>query len=50
MAKCYLCGAETVLHINGVPICVKCDEQTPEKNSVQAEPDKKPEAQKTGTS
>ena len=28
MAHCYLCKVETMLYINGLPICVKCaDEQ-----------------------
>jgi uncharacterized Zn ribbon protein len=26
MAKCSHCGTDTILHENGVPICVKCAE------------------------
>jgi hypothetical protein len=25
MAKCSICGAETMLYSNGVPICIECD-------------------------
>jgi len=28
MAKCSICGAETFLYNNGVPICIKCDEKS----------------------
>jgi hypothetical protein len=27
MAKCALCGAETILFANGAPICVSCDKE-----------------------
>jgi len=27
MAKCLYCGADTILHINGIPVCVECDEK-----------------------
>jgi hypothetical protein len=27
VAKCAWCGAETILHINGVPICTACDDK-----------------------
>lgn len=27
MAKCTLCGAQTILHVNGVPFCVDCDKR-----------------------
>ena len=30
MAQCVKCGAETILLVEGVPICVACDE-TPNK-------------------
>jgi hypothetical protein len=26
MPKCTYCGVETMLHINGVPVCVSCDD------------------------
>ena len=26
MAKCHLCGAATELYLNGVPICLHCEE------------------------
>ena len=25
MAKCVKCGADTSLHVNGVPLCLACD-------------------------
>jgi hypothetical protein len=25
MAKCTNCGDETLLHVNGVPLCPRCD-------------------------
>lgn len=25
MEKCVYCGTDTMLRVNGVPICVKCD-------------------------
>ena len=25
MAKCHVCGAETQLHVDGRPVCVRCD-------------------------
>jgi hypothetical protein len=25
MEKCVRCGAETILHVSGVPVCVDCD-------------------------
>lgn len=27
MAKCLYCGADTILHINEIPVCVECDEK-----------------------
>jgi hypothetical protein len=27
MLKCVLCGADTILEVESVPICVKCDDQ-----------------------
>ncbi len=31
MAKCSRCGVvETVLHINGVPVCLDCDKKNPQ--------------------
>ena len=33
MAKCACCGAETILYVNGVPICVDCDNQKPDAQS-----------------
>jgi hypothetical protein len=29
MAKCVNCDASTQLHINNVPVCVKCDDAVP---------------------
>ena len=26
MPKCSYCGMETMLHVNGVPVCVSCDD------------------------
>jgi len=31
MHKCVLCGADTILFINGIPICVECDEEREKK-------------------
>jgi len=31
MHKCVLCGADTILFINGLPICVECDEEREKK-------------------
>jgi hypothetical protein len=28
MEKCSRCGADTQLHVNGVPVCANCDKQT----------------------
>jgi hypothetical protein len=25
MGKCTQCGADTILYVNGIPLCVKCD-------------------------
>ena len=25
MAKCIYCGANTIMHVNGNPVCIKCD-------------------------
>jgi len=25
MGKCSQCGADTILYVNGIPICLKCD-------------------------
>ena len=48
MAKCIHCGADTILHINGNPICVACDERknNPEKPILKAKLPT-PETQKT---
>lgn len=27
MVKCSRCGAQTILHVNGVPVCVDCDKK-----------------------
>jgi len=27
MEKCVKCGADTILRVNGVPLCVDCDKQ-----------------------
>jgi hypothetical protein len=31
MAKCSICGAETMLYSNGVPICLDCDKANEER-------------------
>jgi hypothetical protein len=31
MAKCVVCGAETNLFVNKVPICAKCDDEQEKK-------------------
>lgn len=28
MDKCYVCGAETDLYVNGTPLCPACDRET----------------------
>ena len=28
MAKCARCGAETILHVNGTPVCTDCDSKS----------------------
>jgi hypothetical protein len=28
MAKCVRCGTETILHNNGLPVCLECDDVT----------------------
>ena len=33
MAKCAYCGADTVLYINNVPVCLDCDEKLSSKAS-----------------
>jgi hypothetical protein len=33
MHKCVLCGADTILLIDGVPTCVECDEEGEKKTS-----------------
>jgi hypothetical protein len=30
MADCTYCGAETILQVNGVPVCVQCDKRLSE--------------------
>ncbi len=25
LSRCAECGADTILHVNGVPLCLKCD-------------------------
>lgn len=40
MARCTNCGAETSLYVNGVPVCVKCDD------ALQAEAKRKEQARK----
>jgi hypothetical protein len=27
MARCVKCGADTILFVNGTPICTKCDDE-----------------------
>jgi len=27
MEKCVKCGADTILRVNGVPVCVDCDQK-----------------------
>jgi len=29
MANCIRCGAEIMLYVNGTPLCVDCDNETP---------------------
>jgi hypothetical protein len=48
MVKCSRCGAQTILHINGVPVCRDCDKKFNEESSA-AQPtdagsEKRPEA------
>ena len=46
MAKCFHCGAATILHKAGVPICVACDDKmTAERKPSNADRDK-PEKRK----
>ena len=44
MAKCVHCGAETILHVNGVPVCTDCDRmpEDPRASSPAGKPDKRP--------
>lgn len=51
MPKCAYCGSDTILQINGVPICLKCDEEIKHKKKpIQSEPSKKPDdSKKHGT-
>jgi hypothetical protein len=44
MTKCVFCGTETVLHVNGVPMCLKCDQQREQKRE-EAEGEKKKSVQ-----
>ena len=43
MAQCVECGAETLLYVNGVPICSKCDDkaQKPPPTPAKPQPKKK---------
>jgi len=45
MAKCTLCGAETILFVLGTPLCVKCDDELEreKRKKEEAEKGKKPE-------
>jgi hypothetical protein len=27
MARCVRCGADTILFVNGTPVCTKCDDE-----------------------
>jgi hypothetical protein len=33
MVKCSRCGAQTILHVNGVPVCAECDRKFSEELS-----------------
>jgi transposase-like protein len=33
MVKCSRCGAQTILHVNGVPVCPECDKKFSEESS-----------------
>lgn len=39
MVKCSRCGAQTVLHVNGVPVCPECDKKVNEEASASRPPD-----------
>jgi hypothetical protein len=52
VSKCAYCGAPTVLHMNGVPVCIECDEKRTRevenpKKPAQSEPTNEPR-QKSG--
>jgi ligand-binding sensor domain-containing protein len=38
MAKCVRCGAETILYVNGVPVCVPCDDNKTSSQTAKKEP------------
>jgi hypothetical protein len=40
MPNCSVCGESTQLHVMGEPICVKCEETSPEKRKVRSEQSK----------
>ncbi len=35
MVKCVDCGADTILYVNGVPVCRKCDQERDQKDQAQ---------------
>jgi len=39
MQKCSVCGADTVLSVSGVPLCLACDE---DQSTTQAQPQTEP--------
>jgi len=45
MAKCARCSTETGLYMNGVPICIKCDESPKEVAPSNAPPKRPAQAQ-----
>ena len=51
MARCSICGAETRLYLDGIAICIPCDdkrllEETERKKQAQAASTQKQQAQK----
>lgn len=43
MAKCSRCGADTILRVNGVPLCVECDKAlSASKRGPQSDSERKP--------
>ena len=37
MPRCLICGADTILHVNGTPICMKCDREREDAKRINAE-------------